>query len=171
MMKFTNLDLIASIKASIVGEWFYSHSSKEQKIMLLLFILVSASIMWLIIFKPISNWKYNQESGHAKAFEVMTLLEANKNELVEIEKGDSVDSKKSSIIPIITRTAVLNSIQLNRLQPDGNSVVTVFVENQSFNSVISWISQLQENNGLQVSRINIETQDSNGLISAQITLE
>ena len=74
-----------------------------------------------------------------------------------------------TIIPIITRTANLNKIQLSRLQPESDDAVVVYIENQKFSSVLRWILQLRENNQIYISSANIESEEVDGLVNTQLS--
>ena len=71
-------------------------------------------------------------------------------------------------IPVITRAAEAQGLALNRLQPDANGVISVVLQKQSFNKIISWVSQLEENNGVLVERANIDSDENPGYVNANL---
>jgi type II secretory pathway component PulM len=74
------------------------------------------------------------------------------------------------LIPVITRAAAAHEISLNRLQPESNGIISVALQQQSFNQIIGWIAQLEENNGVSVERANFDDTDAPGYVNAQIRL-
>ena len=75
-----------------------------------------------------------------------------------------------SLIPVITRAATAQEIKVNSLKPEANGVIGVNLEQQSFNKIMTWIAQLEENNGVSVQRISIDGEDAPGYVNAQIRL-
>ena len=157
-------------KQSFAGEWYYGHNGRDKKILDYAFMAVALLLMWFLCIKPITDWNFDQKSSAVAAYRVFSTIESNSTQLRQNSlKNGMVTSKQESLIPVITKTASLRNIQLTRLEPDSDDAVTIFVEKQSFNSIIKWIAQLEENNQISVGRLNIESDESTKRIAAQIT--
>ena len=170
MFKELSSKSINALKDSFAGDWYFSHSARDQKIIIYLLAIIVVSLLWLFCIKPVIDWNIDKKSSAITAYRVFTMIHAASDELKNISKENPSSSpKKGSIIPVISKTANIKNIQLNRLQPDSDTSVTVYLENQSFNVIINWIGQLQENNRIRVSKANIESEESTKLVSAQIT--
>ena len=162
--------MLSSFKQSFAGEWYYGHNERDKKILDYVFLAVSLLLVWFLCIKPITDWNFDQKSSAVAAYRVFSIIESNSTQLRQnSSKNGIVTSKQESLIPVITKTASLRNIQLNRLEPDSDDSVTIFIENQSFNSIIKWIAQLEENNQIRVGRLNIESDESTKRITAQIT--
>ena len=170
MFKELSSTAINALEDSFVGDWYFSHSVRDQKIVNYLLALIVVSLSWIFCIKPVIDWNIDKKSSAITAYRVFTTIHTASDELKKTStKNSLVTPKKGSIIPVITKSASIKNIQLNRLQPDSDTSVTVFLENQSFNEIIEWIGQLQENNNIKVTRANIESDESTNLVSAQIT--
>ena len=170
MFKELSSTSINTLKNSFAADWYYSHSSKDQKIINYLLLLIVMSLLGIFCIKPVIDWNIDKKSSAVTAYRVFNTIHAASDELKKTSSETSLDTANEvSIIPLITKTASIQNIQLNRLQPDLDTSVTVFLENQSFNVIIHWIGQLQENNQIKVTRANIESDESTKLVSAQIT--
>ena len=164
--------MLSSFKQSFAGEWYYGHNERDKKVLNYVFVAVALLLIWFVCIKPITDWNFDQKSSAVAAYRVFSTIESNSTQLRQnSSKNGIATSKQESLIPVITKTAGLRNIQLNRLEPDSDNAVTIFIENQSFNSIIKWIAQLEENNQISVTRINIESQEGvTPSVSAQITL-
>ena len=170
MLKIFLLKTLNTFKQSFAGEWYYSHNERDKKILDYVFLAVALLFIWFLCIKPITDWNFDQKSSAVAAYRVFSTIESNSTQLRQnSSKNGIVTSKQESLIPVITKTASLRNIQLNRLEPDSDDSVTIFIENQSFNSIIKWIAQLEENNQIHVGRLNIESDESTKRITAQIT--
>ena len=162
--------ILSFFKQSFAGEWYYGHNERDKKILYYVFVAVALLLIWFLCIKPITDWNFDQKSSAVAAYRVFSTIESNSTQLRQnSSKNGIVTSKQESLIPVITKTASLRNIQLNRLEPDSDDAVTIFVEKQSFNSIIKWIAQLEENNQISVGRLNIESDESTKRITAQIT--
>ena len=103
-------------------------------------------------------------------YSLLTTIKNNTNELVQTKSDfNKTSTKNTAIVPIITRTANLNKIQLSRLQPESDDAVIVYLEEQSFSAVLKWTLQLRENNLIKIRSANIESEEVDGLINAQLS--
>ena len=170
MLEIFLLKTLNSLKQSFAGEWYYGHNERDKKILDYVFLAVALLFIWFLFIKPITDWNFDQKSSAVAAYRVFSTIESNSTQLRQnSSKNGIVTSKQESLIPVITKTASLRNIQLNRLEPVSDDSVTIFIENQSFNLIIKWIAQLEENNQIRVGRLNIESDESTKRITAQIT--
>jgi Type II secretory pathway, component PulM len=103
-------------------------------------------------------------------YSLLTTIKNNTNELVQTKSDFNKNSAtNTAIVPIITQTANLNKIQLSRLQPESDDAVVVYLEDQRFSAVLRWALQLRENNSIRISSANIESEEVDGLITAQLS--
>ena len=103
-------------------------------------------------------------------YSLLTTIKNNTNELAQTKSDfNKTSNTKTAIVPIITRTANLNKIQLSRLQPESDDAVVVYLEDQRFSAVLRWSLQLRENNSIRIVSANIESEEVDGLITAQLS--
>ena len=133
-------------------------------------ILVLLTFVWAIILQPLLNWHAQQKSSESLMYSLLTTIKNNTNELVQTKSDfNKTSTTNTAIVPIITRTANLNKIQLSRLQPESDDAVVVYLEDQRFSAVLRWTLQLRENNLIRISSANIESEEVDGLITAQLS--
>ena len=133
-------------------------------------ILVLLTFVWAIILQPLLNWHAQQKSSESLMYSLLTTIKNNTNELVQTKSDfNKTSTTNTAIVPIITRTANLNKIQLSRLQPESDDAVVVYLEDQRFSAVLRWALQLRENNSIRISSANIESDEVDGLITAQLS--
>tara|TARA_E500000331_G_C16778217_1_gene506912 strand:- start:19 stop:540 length:522 start_codon:yes stop_codon:yes gene_type:complete len=155
---------------NIITNWYLSHTNRDQIVIKFVTILVLLTFLWAIILQPLLNWHAQQKSTERLMYSLLATIKNNTNELVKSKSDfNGTSTTNTAIIPIITRTANLNKIKLSRLQPESDDAVVVYLEDQRFSSVLKWILQLRENNTIRVSSANIESEEVNGLITAQLS--
>jgi len=157
--------------SSAAGRWYAEREPNEQRVVLALTAAVILTIVWLGIWKPISDWRTLEHNRYQNAQSLLDWMRANEARAREAARSGGPRSGNRSVLPVITRSAEAQGIRLNRLQPESNAVVSVVIQSQPFNEVLSWLHQLQENNGISIQRLSVDAEGTPGLINAQIRLQ
>ena len=78
-----------------------------------------------------------------------------------------------SLLAIVDQTAKNSRLgsNLKRLEPEGSGVVKVWLEQVSFDDMMAWLLSLETQQGLIVSTITIDRQESSGHVNARMTLK
>ena len=170
MIDLFRYKLVDSRIGAVISNWYLSHTTRDQTIIKFVTILVLLTFVWAIILQPLLNWHAQQKSSERFMYSLLTTIKNNTNELVQTKSDfNKTSTTNTAIVPIITRTANLNEIQLSRLQPESDDAVVVYLEDQRFSSVLRWILQLRENNMIRINSANIESEEVDGLVTAQLS--
>lgn len=152
------------------GRWFYGRDAGEQKIISWLAAVIALTLVWLLIWKPVADWRAVANNRYQNAQSNLEWLTRN-----EDKARSSVTSAASGgdrrLLQVITRAAKAHSLQLNRVQPEGEGGVSVVLQDQTFNDVLTFIAQLAENNGVTVARAAIDGSGVAGRVNAQIKFQ
>lgn len=162
--------VMQSLRGSSVGRWFYGREQGEQRIIAGLAVLVLVSVLWAGVWKPVSDWHYVEVNRQQNAQQLLDWLKANEQEARRAASAGGNQRGSRALIPVITKAADAHQLKVNRLQPESNGVISVIMQQQSFNQIIGWIAQLDENNGVSVERASFDSQDAPGYVNAQIRL-
>lgn len=154
-------------QSSSAGRWYASREPQEQRIVAGIVLLVALSILWLGLWKPISDWKETSQNRYRVAAANLDWLKANR-ELVDT--SPQAEGGNASL-RVITETARTRGLKLSRVQPDGEGGINVVLQEQPFNAVLGLISQLGENNGVNATRAAIDGSGSPGQVNAQIRFQ
>ena len=170
MIDFSRYKLGDSRIGAVISNWYLSHTTRDQTIIKFVAILVLLTLVWTIILQPLLSWHNQQKSSERLMYSLLTTIKNNTNELVQTKSDfNKTSTTNTAIVPIITRTANLNKIQLSRLQPESDDAVIVYLEEQRFSAVLKWTLQLRENNFIKIRSANIESEEVDGLINAQLS--
>ncbi|NKB97846.1 MAG: hypothetical protein GKR90_05025 [Pseudomonadales bacterium] len=160
-----------ALRTSSLGRWYAHKERTEQRVVLAVLILVIASVLWVGAWKPVSDWRAIAVNKQQNAQSLNDWLRANENAAKQAARSRSGEvTSRRSLTPLVTKAADAHQITVNRLQPEGNGIVSVSVQGQPFNKIVAWVSQLEENNGITVERASIDSVDAPGFVNAQIRL-
>ena len=157
--------------ASGVGRWYLGREHSEQRVIAGIAGVLAVAVLWLAIWKPISDWRTIAHNQYQNAQAELDWVRANEGRARAAARSASADGSERSLLPIITRSAESQGIQVNRLQPEANGVVSVAIQGQPFNQLLRWLHQLEENNNVAVLRLAVDAEGQPGIINAQIRLQ
>ena len=60
---------------------------------------------------------------------------------------------------------------MKRIEPDGQELVRVSLEQASFDDMVTWLGSLQRSFGVSVADVSIDRQAASGRVNARITLK
>lgn len=87
--------------------------------------------------------------------------------------GAPVATGGASLLTVVDRSARQGGLggALQRVEPDGDTAVRVWLNQAPFNDLLAWLEGLGRKQGVTVSRIAIEHGDKDGLVNVRATLE
>jgi general secretion pathway protein M len=165
MSKFTH-----AFSNSGLGRWFYNREHNEQLIISGVAVLVLVAILWTVVWQPVADWRAQEVNRQQNAHQLLDWLKANEQAARQASRAPAQNQGGRALIPLITKAANAHDLKLNQLRPESNGVISVVLQQQSFNKIVSWIAQLEENNGIVVERASFDGQDAPGYVNAQIRL-
>ncbi|XOV81754.1 MAG: type II secretion system protein GspM [bacterium] len=157
-------------RQSAIGRWFYGREQNEQRVIAAISALVLVAVLWAGVWKPVADWRYVETNRHQNAQQLIDWLRVNEQAAKQAASSASSNRGSRALIPVITKAADAHNIRVSRLQPESNGVISVVLQQQSFNQIVQWIAQLDENNGVSIDRASFDSQDTPGYVNAQIRL-
>lgn len=159
------------VQGTAAWRWYAGREAHERPIIAGLVLLVIASLLFIAIWKPISDWRTLEANRYQNAQSTWTWMQANEsNARTRARQSASTPASERSLMPLVTREANAQGIRLNRLQPESDGAVSVVLQAQPFNTVVEWLDRLQKTHSIEVQRISLDAEGQPGLVNAQIRL-
>lgn len=162
--------LTTKFSESGAGRWYASREPGEQKIVAALAVLIVLSLLWLMVWKPVGDWRADAANRHQNAQQTFDYLKRNEQALKDSVRAGR-NPARSSIMRLITQAARARGLQLPRVQPESDGGVSVVLQDQPFNDVLAFVAQLEENNGITVNRASIDSSGTAGRVNAQLRFQ
>jgi general secretion pathway protein M len=164
-------DLTERVRGTTAWRWYLSREPNERPIIAGVVLLVLAALVWLLVWKPISDWRSVADNRYQNAQATWSWMQANEADARSRAKASAASPGGGrSLLPLVTREANGQGIRLNRLQPEADGAVSVVIQAQPFNDVIQWLARLQNAHSVSVQRISVDAEGTPGLINAQIRM-
>jgi general secretion pathway protein M len=149
--------------------------SRDRAALKLLTIAISIVILIFGILQPAYEYKKNSELKLEESQKLLALVNDNRLLLSSSARSSGNSSSKKvlnsqQLVSSVTSMAKKQQVALKRFEPSGERKLKVWVDDESFDKVISWLGRLKSSLGVKVEQISIDKDDDPGKISARMTL-
>ncbi|MBT3030392.1 MAG: type II secretion system protein M [Candidatus Thiodiazotropha endolucinida] len=156
-------------------EWWQSKTPQEHMAL----IIGAAAILLLLVY--LLMWRPFNQALDKKALLVesqqLTLnwmqdnLDLVKN-LRSQQRGKSAGSNEA-LLTLVDRTAKKIRLrqQIQRIKPQGDNAVQLWIEEAPFDTIIKWLGQLTQTHAIEIDSLTIDRQDKPGLVNARLVLQ
>ena len=163
------------MSTSLVSQMTERWEALEQREKLSLQVLgvaLALVIAYFAIWQPAKGFMDAQQTLVQERADLLALVKSSREALASASKGSGTGAALNSqqLVSTVTNLARKQSLNLKRFEPSGESKVKVWVEDVSFDLLVSWLSNLDKNVKVKVEQISVEKQDAPGVVSARITL-
>ncbi len=155
--------------------WWLTKTQREQ----LMLIAAAAVILLFLIY--ILAWQPFSQAVEQKRLLVgsqQTTLDWMEQTLPEIQslRGQQNRQTKTSneaLLTLVDRTAKQRQLrqQIQRIKPQGDDTVQLWVEQVAFDTLLKWLGELSLQYGIAVDSLNIDRQDLPGIVNAKLVLQ
>lgn len=142
--------------------WWQQLNIREQRLVSVMSVLISIFILYGLIWQPLTE---NIEKTTLKLERQQALLTwvVENTQRYQQAKRNARANSGASLSSIVNRTSSANNITITRMQPQGDEL-QVWIDEISFNQLLTWLEQLAINDGLQVKNIDLSSADQQGMV-------
>jgi general secretion pathway protein M len=142
--------------------WWQQLNTREQRLVSVMSVLISIFVVYSFIWQPLTE---NIKKTTLKLERQQALLTwvAENTQRYQQAKRNARASSGASLSSIVNRTSSVNNITITRMQPQGDDL-QVWIDEISFNQLLTWLEQLAISNGLQVKNIDLSSADQQGMV-------
>ena len=142
--------------------WWQQLNIREQRLVSVMSVLMSIFILYGLIWQPLTE---NIEKTTLKLERQQALLTwvTENTQRYQKAKRNAGANSGASLSSIVNRTSSANNITITRMQPQGDDL-QVWIDEISFNQLLTWLEQLAISDGLQVKNIDLSSADQQGMV-------
>lgn len=142
--------------------WWQQLNIREQRLVLLMSGVISIFILYGLIWQPLNENIAQQKLKIERQQTLLTWVEESTQRYKQA-KRNSLASSGASLSSIVNRTSRANNIIITRMQPQGEDL-QVWIDEISFNQLLTWLEKLASRDGLQVKNIDLSIADQQGVV-------
>jgi len=131
------------------------------------------ALVYFAAWQPASHYKMNAQMDLKQNQKLLALVASNREALSNLAKQSqnnrsTLDSQQ--LVSSVTNLAKRNGVLLKRFEPSGDNKLKVWLDNASFDKVVTWLTIMKQTLNITVEQISIEKDEAPGLVSARLTL-
>jgi len=142
--------------------WWQQLNMREQRLFAAMSVVIAIFILYGLIWQPLNENIANKKLKIARQQTLLTWVKENAQRYQQA-KRNSGGRTGASLSSIVNRTSRANNITITRMQPQGDDL-QVWIDEISFNQLLTWLEQLANREGLQVKNIDLSLADQQGVV-------
>ncbi|WP_077283558.1 type II secretion system protein GspM [Cognaticolwellia aestuarii] len=142
--------------------WWQQLNLREQRLIMAMAAAISVFILYGLIWQPLNE---NIASSKLKIERQQALLSWVEDNTKRYKQAKLTNGSRSgaSLSSIVNRTSRQNDIIITRMQPQADDL-QVWIDEISFNQLLTWLEQLASREGLRVKNIDLSLADEQGVV-------
>ena len=158
-------------------EWWNGLAVRERKLLITGGVVLALALAWLLIWEPVKQGISEREQAINNQQELFRELQAMREEAQELRAraGDNTGGVVAAgdLLSLANASAREHGLggAVQRVQPQGDDRVQVWLEQAAFDELISWLGSLQYEHGVSVYNISLERQREPGRVNSRVALQ
>ena len=150
-----------------LGEWWSARAVREQRLLQLLGVILSALFVWYGVLTPLGGLARSADARYARA--AYELQEIEQAASVLAREPQQVGLGSSPLADIVSSAAAATFLLIGNARAETENQITIEAHAVDPARLFSWIKQLQDKHGIVVMNFTA-TRDSEGLLDTEIVL-
>lgn len=142
--------------------WWQQLNSREQRLVMVMSVLISIFVLYGLIWQPLNENIADKKLKIERQQALLTWV-TESTQRYQQAKRNGGSSSGASLSSIVNRTSRANNITITRMQPQGDDL-QVWIDEISFNQLLTWLEKLASRDGLQVKNIDLSLADQQGVV-------
>mgnify|MGYP000582593151 FL=1 len=142
--------------------WWQQLNIREQRLVVVMSALISIFILYGLIWQPMNESIETSKLKIERQQKLLTWVQESAQRYQQAKRNGGRSSGES-LSSIVNRTSRLEKITITRMQPQGDDL-QVWIDEISFNQLLSWLEKLASRDGLQVKNIDLSKADQQGVV-------
>ena len=164
------------IQLQQLKHWFYSLSTKEQRMVSGTAAVIIITLFYLIAWEPIHQDLDTAQQKQQSQKDILLWMQEAAAEVKSLRAagGRSKIRDKNKPTTLVIEQTINNAglkASVNKIESSGNNGARVTLNEASFNQLLVWLNTLATHNSIQVVRANIERSSKPGRANARLTFE
>jgi general secretion pathway protein M len=156
--------------------WWLTKSPREQLALIAGAAVLLLFLLYLMAWQPFSDALEQKRQLVKGQQATLSWMEDQMPEVQRLRGNQAKSARAGSneaLLTLVDRTAKQSQLrqQIQRIKPQGDKSVQLWVEQAAFDTLMKWLGELTEQYGIQIDSLNIDRQELPGLVNARLVLQ
>jgi general secretion pathway protein M len=161
---------LTPLQGKVLDRWD-ELNNRDQLIVMALGVFISITLFLLLIYSPLVKYRDQQQVVYENKAELLSWMRSVAPQL----KGQGVSGLNSlsaqSMMNDVNQRAAAFQLKLDRVQPEGANKLRVWIQDGSFDAIMRWLAELQNESGIVASSVSLDSEKKIGIVSAKVVLQ
>ncbi|MDH5361085.1 MAG: type II secretion system protein M [Gammaproteobacteria bacterium] len=159
----------------MIHEYWQQRTARERVLLAVMGILIGLLLIYSLIIEPVMQSRAELEDVVARSRDTYSSIRSASAEARKLRGGGATSGSSrreaQSLIGQIEQSARAKGLadKLQRIQPSGKTDIGIWFEKSRFDTLLAWLSEMEQQYGLQVKTLEIERTES-GIVNARVVL-
>jgi general secretion pathway protein M len=151
--------------------WYKGLQPRERLLVLSAMGVLAIALLYLALFGPLAKELNKREARVTTKQQDLVWMRSVANN-VRMATASRGGSSGESLVVLINRTAQQAGItsSLVNQAPQGDNGIRLRIEGVSFDAMVTWLGQLDQQFGVQVDTASVDRSDKIGIVNASLML-
>ncbi|MEW8049091.1 MAG: type II secretion system protein M [Candidatus Thiodiazotropha sp.] len=156
-------------------EWWQSKTPQEHMALMIGAAAILLLLVYLLLWRPF-NQALDKKALLVESQQLTLNWMQDNLDLVKSlrnqQRGKGTGSNEA-LLTLVDRTAKKIRLrqQIQRIKPQGDNAVQLWIEEAPFDTIIKWLGQLTQTHAIEIDSLTIDRQDKPGLVNARLVLQ
>ena len=154
-------------------EWFTSLAPRERAMVSIAAAVVVLALVYAVAWSPLASSVTRLQQSVEEQQALKQWMQQAAAEVNQLRGAAGASDDHRSLLAVVDQTSKQSQLgpAVKRIEPDGQELVRVSLEQASFDDMMSWLGSLQRSFGVSVADVSIDRQAASGRVNARITLK
>ncbi|MET0070310.1 MAG: type II secretion system protein GspM [Candidatus Thiodiazotropha sp.] len=156
-------------------EWWQSKTPQEHMAMIIGAVAVLLLLVYLLMWRPFTQ-ALEKKALLVESQQITLNWMQDNLDLVRSlrsqQRGKGAGSNEA-LLTLVDRTAKQIQLrqQIQRIKPQGDNAVQLWIEEAPFDTIMKWLGQLTLTHAIEIDSLTIDRQEKQGLVNARLVLQ
>jgi general secretion pathway protein M len=156
------------------NQWYTSLQPRERLMVIATSIVVAVTIFYIAIWEPLHKGLDDAQQQFQSNLKNLQWMQQAATEVRSLKASGgrirNIDTNQPVTL-LVEQSAAISAIKpnLSKLESSGQDGARVALDGASFDQMLIWLNNLEQNHGVPVSSANIERADKPGTINARLS--
>jgi len=154
---------------------FEELDQRERWMVIACAILVSVTALYLLVLEPYMEHRQDLQQQVSERQELLAWMKGAKAEIQALEGAGRQTTAGSgqSLFAVVDQTSEQAELgrAVRQITPDGDDAVRVRMDAARFDHTLNWLETLEQEHGVEVSRVSFDLTDQPGRVNVSLSLE
>lgn len=165
-------ELLQNLRITELRDWFLGLQPREKLYLIGAAAALVLTLVYFSLWQPLTSAVARLDKAVTQQQLDIVWMGAASGNIRQLQQNSQGRMSNRSMLAVVDQAITTANLMagLQRMEPDGQNTVKLWLNKSSFDQVIAMLGQLEQAQGIAVQTMAMTSADGAGLVDARITL-